>query len=427
MIRAELSRLAKVAAVITLLAVPGLAQPTVAGDTYVQSGTASAQNFGALATILVGPETGATQNKGLLRFEASGLSGVTATDVQKAVLWLYVNRVTVAGSVDVWDVTSSWSESTATWNLQPTAGSNQGTIPVTSAGQWVGLDVTLLVKGWLTVPSTNYGVMLRTTTSNTTSVAFDSKENTTTSHEAQLQIVLFGPPGATGPAGPTAPRAWRVWATGPSGPAGIAGATGPSGPAGIAGATGPSGPAGIAGATGPSGPAGIAGATGPSGPAGIAGATGPSGPAGIAGATGPSGPAGAAGPSGPSGPAGVAGPSGPSGPAGIAGAHRPKRSGGRGGSERPKRSTGRTRQPRLAGRSGCDGSQRPQRAERTPRKLRFDHVVPRSIPDPGSHRWVLAFKQLHYKYDGEQRCAQDARSVQFQGTLYREPGDDLGP
>ena len=61
MIRAELSRLSKAAAVIALLAVPALAQPTVSGDTYLQSGTNSAQNFGALANILVGPGTGATQ------------------------------------------------------------------------------------------------------------------------------------------------------------------------------------------------------------------------------------------------------------------------------------------------------------------------------------------------------------------------------
>ena len=56
----------------------------------------------------------ATQNKGLVQFDLPGLSGVQATDVHKAVLWLFVNRVTTAGAIDVYDVTSGWSEGTVT-------------------------------------------------------------------------------------------------------------------------------------------------------------------------------------------------------------------------------------------------------------------------------------------------------------------------
>src|SRR5678815_6131857 len=82
--------------------------PTVTGDTYIQSGTNASTNSGALANILVGPGTGATQNKGLVRFDLSGLSGVTASDVQTAIIWLYVNRATTGGTFDVYDVTSSW-------------------------------------------------------------------------------------------------------------------------------------------------------------------------------------------------------------------------------------------------------------------------------------------------------------------------------
>ena len=71
--------------------------PPVAADTSIQSGTYSSLAYGAQANIQVGPGgAAATQNKGLIRFDLSSLSGVTASDVQKAVLWVYVNRVVAA-------------------------------------------------------------------------------------------------------------------------------------------------------------------------------------------------------------------------------------------------------------------------------------------------------------------------------------------
>jgi hypothetical protein len=284
----EFRRAARAISIVSLLAAPVFAQgPTVTGDTYLQSGANVAQNFGALANMLVGPGTGApTQNRGLIRFDLSGLSGVAASDVQKAVLWLYVNRVTTTGAIDVYDVTSSWSESTATWNSPPTAGATQGTIPVTSAGQWVGLDLTTLVGVWLTTPAMNNGVMLQASTAPTTAVTLDAKESTATSHPAQLQIVLHGPAGATGPVGAAGP-------TGATGAAGAAGATGPAGTTGPAGETGAAGAAGAAGPTGATGVAGAAGAAGATGAAGAGGATGATGVAGAAGAAGATGATGA--------------------------------------------------------------------------------------------------------------------------------------
>lgn len=287
--RLRLSRLTGAATVFSVLAATALAQgPTVTGDTYIQSGANAGQNFGALANVLVGPGTGATQNQGLIRFDLSGLTGVTPADVQKAVVWVYVNRVTTAGSIDVYDVTSSWSEGAVTWNTVPTTGSNQGTIAVPSAGQWVGLDITSLVQYWIQNPSLNYGVALRASTAPNTAVTLDAKESTATSHPAQLQIVLSGPAGATGPAGAAGP-------TGATGAAGAAGATGPAGDTGPAGATGPAGPTGTAGAAGATGAAGAPGAAGATGPAGAAGPTGATGVQGLTGAAGATGPAGATG------------------------------------------------------------------------------------------------------------------------------------
>jgi hypothetical protein len=208
------------AGAVSLFLVPAFCQgPTVTGDIYLQSGTAASTNFGALANLLVGPGTGATQNRGLIRFDLSGLSGVPASTVQKAMVWVYVNRVTVAGAIDVYDVTSSWQEGVATWNLPPTVGAFQGTIQTPTPGQWAGVDITTEVRGWLATPATNYGLMLQAFTAPATNVALDAKENTATSHPAQLQIVLNGPAGATGPAGPQG----ATGETGPMGPSGVSG------------------------------------------------------------------------------------------------------------------------------------------------------------------------------------------------------------
>jgi len=292
-----------------LLLTPGILQAAGAnavGDTYVSS-TSSGSNFGTGTAVNIG-----AGNVGLLQFDLNALpSGLSAASVSKATMTFYVNSVLTGGGVDISQVSSAWTESGVTFTTRPTYLAPFAiNVPVTVSRSYVTVDVTQLVRDWVTGAAGNFGVQLSAAAGNpSTAIVLDSKENQTTSHPAFLDVVIVG----NGPAGPTGP-------TGPAGPAGVAGPTGPTGPAGAAGATGP---------TGPAGPAGVAGPTGPTGPAGAAGATGPTGPAGPAGATGPTGPAGAAGPTGPTGPmgmtgspgaAGPTGPTGPQGPAGAAGA-----------------------------------------------------------------------------------------------------------
>src|SRR5262249_4413669 len=152
-------------------------------------------------------------------FDLTGLNGVTGPNVQKAVVWVYVNRITVGGAIDGLDVTTPWAEGTATWNSPPVPGATLGTIQVQAGNQWVGLDITTEVQTWLSTPSLNHGLeLVASVTAPTTAVQLDAKENVSTSHQAQLQIVLQGAAGATGPAGP----AGATGATGPAGPAGAA-------------------------------------------------------------------------------------------------------------------------------------------------------------------------------------------------------------
>ena len=100
---------------LALLPAESLAQVApIIGDTYLSS-TNPALNFGALGNLNVGGGS-----RALLQFDLSQLPpGTTAAEVAKATLVLYVNRIGVAGSVDVSQVLSAWGEYTATSNLAP--------------------------------------------------------------------------------------------------------------------------------------------------------------------------------------------------------------------------------------------------------------------------------------------------------------------
>jgi Collagen triple helix repeat (20 copies) len=236
-------------------------EAVVSGDTYVSS-SYPANNFGYQSNLHVNSTSTA-----LIVFDLSSVPSATASSqISKATLWLYVNRISSSGAVSLKPVTSTWTELAVTYNTIPALGSAVVTFTPTVAQQFVAVDVTSLVQGWVTTPSSNYGVALSTVSG---SILFDSKENGETSHMAKLDITLVnqgsqgaqGPPGATGAPGATGPQ-------GLQGLTGATGAAGPQGQQGLTGATGPQGPQGTVGATG---------ATGATGSAGPAGATGPQG------------------------------------------------------------------------------------------------------------------------------------------------------
>jgi len=228
-------------------AAPGWgAEPALVADAHVNSALPTV-NSGAISNLNVGG--GYTT---LLQFDLSLLpAGTTASQVSRAVLRLYCNRVTTPGLVTFAPINGAWGEYSVTYATEPAIGSAAGVFPVSQAGAFVAVDVTAMVQGWISSPATNNGLAL---SAGTAMVQFDSKENDLTAHAPTLDVELVdaGPAGATG-------------ATGAIGPQGIPGATG------TAGAIGPQGPAGATGATGPAGSTGAPGATGPQGPAGTAG------------------------------------------------------------------------------------------------------------------------------------------------------------
>lgn len=250
----HLSRLARrlSAALLGLASFPALAtQAELADDSYISS-AAPAANYGNLPTLNISATSSA-----LLRFDLSVLPASTPQEqIAKAVLYLWINKVGIAGSLDLEQVTSAWSEASVTAAASPYLAGPFASLPVSAANQWVAVDVTDLVKQWVEYPGSNFGIALKAgAASPTTAVFLDAKENTATSHPARLEIVLTGPEGPMGPMGLLGP-------TGPAGAAGPQGSAGPAGPAGPQGPKGDRGATGAPGATGPQGPAGPGAITG---------------------------------------------------------------------------------------------------------------------------------------------------------------------
>jgi hypothetical protein len=255
------TRLAALA--LTLLPAAAFAQ-TLAPSQDTDYVPGNGGNFGTATTITVG----SSGSVGLVQFDLTQLpAGLTAAQIQRATLTLFLDHINTGGSVNIDTVSAStpWSESTVNGNsgISPGVAVNTS-VPVTTLNTFITADATSAVQAWITTPGSNNGFMI--TGNAGTSVQFDSKENMGTSHPPMLTIVLV----SAGPTGPTG-------SSGTAGSNGSTGATGPTGPSGVAGATGPAGAAGPTGAAsivaGPPGASGAAGATGPTGPSGGASST----------------------------------------------------------------------------------------------------------------------------------------------------------
>ncbi len=209
---------------------------TLTADAAVSTAQATT-NYGALSNLYVSGSSTA-----LLQFNLGTLPATaTAAQVSKATLRLYVNRVNTPGVITLSPVRGAWTENALTAGTLPPIDSAAEVFPVTDEGQFVTVDVTALVQAWLSAPAANFGVALTATSAD---AVFDSKENDTTAHPAELLIAMISD--TAGPVGPQGPQ-------GPKGDTGTPGPAGPPGPQGLAGPQGLIGPQGLQGIPGTSG------------------------------------------------------------------------------------------------------------------------------------------------------------------------------
>ncbi len=330
-------RLLQFALLALALVVPAVthAQAPATDDTYAKTGNSG--NNGAGTTLVVqSPSTNA-----YIRFNLAAFpSTLTSSEISagSATLKLHVSAISTADTFYVCRLATSqnWTEGTLTGLNAP--GCDLSTTPIAvsftgiSANDYVVVDIRPIVEYWYNFPGTNNGIGLWSSNPSTSvgtgvSVSFDSKENSSTSHDPELSIMPAADPGATGPTGPTGPTG-ATGATGAAstavGPTGVKGSTGATGATGAAstavGPTGVKGSTGATGATGTAGTAGVKGSTGATGATGAAstvpGPTGATGTAGTAGAKGATGSTGATG----VGLAGTPGATGAPGATGVTGA-----------------------------------------------------------------------------------------------------------
>jgi hypothetical protein len=119
------------------------------------------QNWGGLSDLVINWFGGA-RSVGLISFDLSAVpSGATINDASLS-LFHRVNNNN-GQTYQIFRVTSSWAESTVTWNTQPTfdpVAVASLTIGDTSSGLYRSWDITALVQGWVSGTYQNYGMWI---------------------------------------------------------------------------------------------------------------------------------------------------------------------------------------------------------------------------------------------------------------------------
>ena len=162
------------------------AQVTPSADAYTNAAS-STTNYGANTLLAVDGATAVSY----LQFNLASVP--TSASISQATLKLYVNTVTTAGSFNVDYVNGAWEESTIdASNAPPLGGAIASNVAITTAdkNQYILINVTSAVQAWLSGSETNHGIAL--VANSDFYATFDSKENTTTSHAAELDIAFAG-------------------------------------------------------------------------------------------------------------------------------------------------------------------------------------------------------------------------------------------
>jgi len=163
---------------------------TALGDTYVTSATSSL-NFDSAQVLNVNQ-----QSLTLLSFPLSALpTGTVPAKISKATLQLWVDSSSrkPTGSISVYAATGAWNTASVTYSTRPSIGrSPLVTQPLLGGtNYYLEIDVTAQVKNWIASPASNLGlVVVAASSTPTVDVAFNSKENTVTSHAPILDVTM---------------------------------------------------------------------------------------------------------------------------------------------------------------------------------------------------------------------------------------------
>src|ERR1700722_13173834 len=171
---------------ILLVRTAAFGQVTPSQDSFTNSGAATT-NYGANVLL----DVDGAKEIAYIQFNLASIP--SGASVSQATLKLYVNAVTTAGSFNVNYVNGAWEESTLDANNAPPLGASiASNVSITTAdkNQFILINVTSALQAWLSGSQANDGIAL--VANNSFNASFDSKENTTTSHPAELDVVFAG-------------------------------------------------------------------------------------------------------------------------------------------------------------------------------------------------------------------------------------------
>jgi len=159
----------------TASATPLVIQPDEAAskDVIIYAGVPTL-NFNDLAgynKLLASSKTDNGHDVGsLIQFDLPLNSSIGANEA--ATLHLYVGVTSAAGfgadptashpiQADFFRVTSTWDETSVTWNSKPNYDPTSiASTSISAINQWISVDVTATVQGWINDSSTNHGLLI---------------------------------------------------------------------------------------------------------------------------------------------------------------------------------------------------------------------------------------------------------------------------
>ena len=182
--------------------ISSLAQAVLVDDAHTSTAPKTTDsNFGINPNLFVN-----AAGNVYIKFKLSSTlpAGTAGSTVERATLKLYLANVTTPGKLDIYTVLGPWDEASITGRSAPLLGSLLTTttqIDGDKRYEFVVIDITSAVQQWLGddgqgsngIP--NYGIAIvahppDATTAEAANITFDSKENSQTSHEAQLNVQL---------------------------------------------------------------------------------------------------------------------------------------------------------------------------------------------------------------------------------------------
>ena len=113
----------------------------------------------------------------LVHFDLSSLPANAVIDSATLEMYL-IGTVGPTVNVAVYYVTSSWSESTVTWNTNPTVDTPALSFSLNSTvNEYKSRDITSYAQAWYSTPAQNHGILLKGPTNITYSRTFESQDH----------------------------------------------------------------------------------------------------------------------------------------------------------------------------------------------------------------------------------------------------------